>query len=206
MDKKKLIIGLLAFVLLIGGASVLYSQLSKDFAPGDIVEDETQGQVSDGQAEDGDGTAGSSEDEEPAPEPQPAPDFTMVDAEGNSVKLSDYFGKPIVLNFWASWCGPCKSEMPDCEEVYQAQGDDIQFLMVNVTGGRETLESAKAFIADSGYTFPVFFDTETEGAMTYGAYSIPMTFFINSDGNLVAYVQGMTSAGVLEQGIGMITE
>ena len=61
MDKKKLIIGLLAFVLLIGGASVLYSQLSKDFAPGDIVEDETQGQVSDGQAADGGGTAGSSE-------------------------------------------------------------------------------------------------------------------------------------------------
>ena len=112
----------------------------------------------------------------------------------------------MVLNFWASWCGPCKSEMPDFEEVYQAQGDDIQFLMVNVTGGRETLESAKAFIEESGYTFPVFFDTETEGAMTYGAYSIPMTFFINSDGNLVAYVQGMTSADVLEQGIGMITE
>ena len=205
MDKKKLIIGLLAFVLLIAGASVLYSQLSKDFAPGDIVEDETQGQVSDGQAADGGGTAGSSE-EESVPEPQPAPDFTMVDAAGNSVKLSDHFGKPIVLNFWASWCGPCKSEMPDFEEVYQAQGDDIQFLMVNVTGGRETLESAKAFIADSGYTFPVFFDTEAEGAMTYGTYSIPMTFFINSDGNLVAYVQGMTSADVLEQGIGMIVE
>ena len=205
MDKKKLIIGLLAFVLLIGGASVLYSQLSKDFAPGDIVEDETQGQVSDGQAADGGGTAGSSE-EESVPEPQPAPDFTMVDAAGNSVKLSDHFGKPIVLNFWASWCGPCKSEMPDFEEVYQAQGDDIQFLMVNVTGGRETLESAKAFIEESGYTFPVFFDTEAEGAMTYGTYSIPMTFFINSDGNLVAYVQGMTSADVLEQGIGMITE
>ncbi len=200
MEKKKLMIGLLAFVILIAGASVLYSQLSKDFTPDSIVEDNTQGEVS------GDSANETPNDDNSASQTQPAPDFTMEDMDGNAVKLSDFFGKPIVLNFWASWCGPCKAEMPDFEEVYNERGEEIQFLMVNCTGGRETLEAAKTFLDGSGYTFPVYFDTAAEGAMAYGTYSIPMTFFINSEGNLVAYVQGMTSADVLEQGIGMITE
>ena len=193
MEKKKLIIGLLAFVILIAGASLLYSQLSKDFTPDSIVEDESQGQVS----EDG---------KEQEQELQMAPDFTVYDTDGNPVNLSDYFGKPIVLNFWASWCGPCKAEMPDFEEVYKERGEEIQFLMVNCTGGRETLESAKDFIEDSGYTFPVFYDLDLDASMTYGTNSIPVTFFIDPDGHLIAYAQGTTSADVLEQGIGMIAE
>ena len=195
MEKKKLIIGLLSFVILIAGASLLYSQLSKDFTPDSIVEDDSQGQVSE------DDQQGGAE-----PELQTAPDFTVYDADGNAVKLSDYFGKPIVLNFWASWCGPCKAEMPDFEEVYKERGEEIQFLMVNCTGGRETLESAKSFIADSGYTFPVFYDLDLDASMTYGTSSIPMTFFIDAEGYLTAYTQGTTNADVLLQGIGMITE
>ena len=193
MEKKKLIIGLLAFVILIAGASLLYTKLSKDFTPDSMVEDGSQGQV--GQQE-----------EEQSQELQMAPDFTVYDAEGNPVSLSEYFGKPIVLNFWASWCGPCKAEMPDFEEVYKERGEEIQFLMVNCTGGRETEESAKNFIADSGYTFPVFYDLDLDASMTYGASSIPMTFFIDAEGYLTAYTQGTTSADVLLQGIGMITE
>ena len=195
MEKKKLIIGLLSFVILIAGASLLYSQLSKDFTPDSIVEDDSQGQVSE------DDQQGGAETER-----QMAPDFTVYDADGNPVSLSDYFGKPIVLNFWASWCGPCKAEMPDFEEVYKERGEEIQFLMVNCTGGRETLESAKSFIADSGYTFPVFYDLDLDASMTYGTNSIPMTFFIDAEGYLTAYTQGTTSADVLLQGIGMITE
>ena len=193
MEKKKLIIGLLAFVILIAGASVLYSRLSKDFTPDAIVEDESQGQVSE-------------EGEEQEQELQMAPDFTVYDTDGNPVNLSDYFGKPIVLNFWASWCGPCKAEMPDFEEVYQERGEDIQFLMVNCTGGRETEKSAREFIENSGYTFPVFYDLDLDASMTYGTNSIPVTFFIDPDGHLVAYAQGTTSADVLMQGIGMIAE
>ena len=80
-----------------------------------------------------------------------APDFTVYDLDGNPVSLSDYFGKPIVLNFWASWCGPCKMELPDFQETYDELGGDVQFLIVNLTdGSRETVETASAYLKEQG--------------------------------------------------------
>ena len=197
MGKNKLIIVIIAFVILLAGAGMLYNQLSGQFAPDSIVEDNSQGDVN------GEGQSGETGDE---PQKQMAPDFTVYDAEGNPASLSDFFGKPIVLNFWASWCGPCKSEMPDFEAKYKELGDEIQFLMVNCTGGRETLDSAKSFVADSGYTFPVYYDTDLDASYTYGTSSIPQTFFIDKDGYLTAYAQGAIGGELLMQGIGMIAE
>ena len=135
----------------------------------------------------------------------PAPDFTVYDAEGKEVHLSDYIGRPVVLNFWASWCGPCKMEMPDFEERYKALGTDIQFMIVNLTDGRnETVEKAGEFIQGQGYTFPVFFDQDGTAAQTYGIYSIPTSFFIDDAGNVVAQATGAISADVLQRGIDMI--
>ena len=134
-----------------------------------------------------------------------APDFTMLDMEGNEVKLSDFFGTPIVLNFWASWCPPCKAELPDFEEACKRYEGKVTFLMVNLTDGqRETVEVAKSYIASQGYTFPVYFDTNYEAAYVYGVSSIPQTYFINADGSLEARATGMISAAQLEKGIGMI--
>lgn len=136
-----------------------------------------------------------------------APDFTVMDAEGNAHKLSDFVGKPVILNFWASWCGPCKSEMPDFEEVYVEYKDRIHFLMVNLTDGhQETVASAQKLITEKGYTFPVYFDTKLEAANAYYVYSIPQTFFIDKEGNLVAYAQSAISKEILYQGIEMIYE
>ncbi|MBO4937382.1 MAG: TlpA family protein disulfide reductase [Oscillospiraceae bacterium] len=136
-----------------------------------------------------------------------APDFTMVDADGNELKLSDFFGEPIVLNFWASWCGPCKGEMPDFDEAYRNYEGEIQFLMVNLTDGSyETLEGAKSFVESSGYSFPVYYDTASEAAITYGVNSIPRTYFIDSEGVLLAYAAQAIDAATLEQGISMIIE
>ena len=171
---------LIAVVLagLIGAASVLYNQLSVDYAPPQMVTEEIENL---------------------------APDFTVFDIDGNAVKLSDFQGKPVILNFWASWCGPCKAEMPDFEEVYKELGEDVVFLMVNLTDGySETVSSAKSFLEGTGYTFPVYFDTLSEGAMTYQVYSIPCTYFLDRNGSLVSRNVGMITGDALRQGIDMI--
>lgn len=144
---------------------------------------------------------------EEAQETTPAPDFTVLDYEGNEVKLSDFTGKPVVLNFWASWCSPCKSEMPDFEEIYQEYKNEIFFLMVNLTDGvQETMATAKAYVEGQGYSFPVYFDTKSEGAMAYGVYSIPTTFFIDANGDVIAYASGALSKDGVQKGIDMIYE
>lgn len=133
-----------------------------------------------------------------------APDFTVIDSNGKEVKLSDYFGKPIVLNFWASWCYYCKQEMPDFNDAFHKHSD-VEFLMINVTDGyRETVEIAKNYIKEQGYDFPVYYDTELNAARTYGASGLPMTFFIDKNGDLFTYASGMLTAEKLERIIEMI--
>lgn len=123
--------------------------------------------------------------EETEPAENAAPDFTFYDIDGNPHTLSEFEGKPVILNFWASWCGPCKSEMPDIEAAYQEYGDEIQFLLVNLTDGiNETVEIASGYIAEQGYTFPVYYDIDPEGvnplvgAEVYKVSSIPITYFL----------------------------
>lgn len=139
-----------------------------------------------------------------APEPVAAPDFTVYATDGSAVQLSDFAGTPIVLNFWASWCGPCKSEMPAFQSAYEAWGQDVKFVMVNMTGGRETLESAAAYVAKQGFTFPVFYDTEADAAITYGVRTLPTTYFIDADGFLVAQARSALDQETLQTGIDMI--
>ena len=137
--------------------------------------------------------------------PDLAPDFTVYDIDGNSFKLSDFQGKPVILNFWASWCGPCKAEMPEFEEAYTKYGEDIHFVIVNLTDGRsETVESASGYIAEMGYTFPVYYDTQMDAAYTYGISSIPMTVFIDDEGVITGGQVGMISAEALEENIGSL--
>ena len=203
--KKKLswIVVAVLLVGLIGGASVLYERYSgeverEQLAVEESVQSESSEATKNKEAEDS-----SAEEQELAM----APDFTVYDAEGNAVKLSDYIGKPTIVNFWASWCGPCQMEMPDFDEKYQELGSEVNFLMVNMTdGSQETLETAKAFLAEAGYSFPVYFDTDMDAAMTYGVNSLPSTYFIDAEGHAIAVAQGMIDAATLQQGIDMISK
>ena len=134
-----------------------------------------------------------------------APNCTVYDEMGNEVRLSDYIGKPVVINFWASWCSPCKREMPDFYEKYLELGDEVQFLMVNVTGrGNDTVEDAKAYIEGAGYTFPVFYDMELDAMSAFGVDAFPYTFFIDAEGYIMSYKRGTISAEALQAGIDLI--
>ena len=173
----KLIITLLVLVIIIGGGMLLYRNLGQNIDLGEPIPTET------------------------APQ-NPAPDFTVTDAAGNEVKLSDFRGKGVVLNFWASWCGPCKSEMPHFQEAYETYGEDLHFLMVNMsTAFGDTQADAEKLLADNGYTFPVYFDTGAQCAYGYGISGIPVTIFIDKDGNLVSSKTGMISLPDLERRI-----
>lgn len=185
--KRKLLLSAAVLVLVLAGGVVLYGTLKEQAAPPPVVETE-QGEVAPGDAEQ-----------------EKAPDITVYDMDGNAVKLSDLRGKPIVLNFWASWCPPCKSEMPQFDAVYAELGEEIQFMMVDlVDGGRETVETGKAYLQEQGFSFPVFFDTDNQAGMYYGIRSIPTTIFIDKDGYSIAYAQGAIDEATLRQGIDMM--
>ena len=193
-QKKSLILIALIGILLIVGAYFLYQNLDDKFGISQLATLPQQTEP-----------ATTASDDQTASSSYFMPDFTVYDIQGNPYRLSDFVGKPVVLNFWASWCGPCKSEMPDFETAYQKYGQEIHFLMVNMTDGvQETVQSASGFISDIGYNFPVYYDTDSDAAMTYGVASIPTTFFIDAEGNGVAWSSGALSMDMLEQGIGMI--
>ena len=205
-DRKTLVLLVLAFVIVLAGAYLLYDRLGSRYAPDQLAVEATPvpADTAESTADSGNTQPGAQQTAEDAEAQRTAaPDFTAYDADGNAVQLSDYFGKPLVLNFWASWCGPCKSEMPAFQQAYE-QEDGVQFLLVNMTGGRETQADAEALLAQEGYTFPVLFDLDLDAAMTYGVTALPTTYFLDAEGNLVAWAQGAINEQTLQQGLDMI--
>lgn len=170
--KVKLLIGLAIFAIVLTGAYFGYKVLAAENRPA-------------GTSQSASSSTGETRKE------IPAPDFTVYDSQGNKVKLSDFAGRPVVLNFWASWCPPCKSEMPHFNKVYAEVKDDVVFMMVDlVDGQRETQAKGQAYIDEQGFTFPVYFDNDQDAGYNYGISSIPTTFFIDRNGNVQAGYQG----------------
>lgn len=185
-NKKNLIIVLAALAVLLVGGSVGYGYLSKEFKDDSVV------------------TAADEENEvEKEKEIELAKDFTVYNKDGEEVKLSDYTGlKPVVVNFWASWCPPCKAEMPYFQNASDQYGEDVEILMVNLTDGmREKIENADQFMESEGYQMKVVYDTGMSAAATYRVSGIPRSLFVNIDGELVYDHVGMITQESLDTNI-----
>lgn len=134
----------------------------------------------------------------------PAVDFELEDQYGNIHRLEDYRGKTIFLNFWATWCPPCKAEMPDIQKLYEkssTEGEDAVIVLGVAApnmGQEGSEEEIAAFMEKKGYTYPVLMDTEGELFASYGIMSFPTTFMIDRDGNVFGYVSGMLSADMMD--------
>lgn len=214
-ERKKLLLIVLAFFVLLFGGMLAYRYLSKQASPQNLAEirpeTETSAVTESNTDTDSSAETETDSDTETAVSEYLAPDFTFYDNDGNKFSLSDFFGKPIVLNFWSSTCPPCKSEMPEFQEVYESMGEEITFLMMDCVGiaigtGVETKEAALQYIEEEGLTLPVYFDTTQSGVRTYGLSSFPTTFFIAANGDLVTYAMGAINKATLEKGISMLTE
>lgn len=187
----KIVLLVLIFVALLLGAKKLYDTLGSQVQLDTLVTQPAQTEVA--------------EQTEAAQATEAVKDLTVYDLEGNAHSLSDFRGKPVILNFWATWCGYCKMEMPDFEEAYQKYGEEIHFLMINVTDGvQETVEKASAYVAEQGYTFPVFYDTDQAAMLNYNLSGLPVTYLLDEEGQIVAWQQGMLTASTLQSGIDML--
>lgn len=201
--KTKYIILAVVIVVLFVGAIAVYRQLSKKYTPPMDLPPPTTAEKMPDATTPSDGitveprpssqtnpstegtTSGKKPDVTEDIKKNTAPDFTVLDKDGNTVRLSEKFGKPIVINFWATWCPPCKQELPDFDKLCKEYGDRVVFMMVNLTDGyRDTVDGTKRFVSGKGYTFPVYFDTKDNAASAYNVSSIPQTTFIDAKGNI----------------------
>lgn len=171
-----ILLGVILLVVL-AGANAAYRDLSGKY----LKESEESRKESSVGTENTDTVSAAEEDTE-----EKAADFAVYDEAGNEIRLSDYTGTPVVVNFWASWCPPCKREMPAFQKMREKYGENVKFLMVNETDGdRETMDTAKAFVEENGYEMDLLFDLDGDAANTYYLMYLPRTLFIDADGNLV---------------------
>ena len=137
-----------------------------------------------------------------------APDFTLTDQFGNTHTLSDYEGKVVFLNFWATWCGPCQSEMPEIQELYEDHGGNTEDLIVlavanprseEYSGADVTQPEIEQFLSENGYTYPVVMDLTGEVFADYGISAFPTTFMITREGKVLGYLPGQMSREIMDE-------
>jgi thiol-disulfide isomerase/thioredoxin len=127
---------------------------------------------------------------------QPLDSFTLTDIDGNKVSLDDYRGKVVLVNFWATWCPPCRAEMPALKAYYEAHKDD-GFMLVAVNAG-ESLSLVRQFAYDFHLPFPVVLDEATCAVSGYGITSFPTSLIVAPDGTLAAIHIGMLDPDMIE--------
>ena len=134
----------------------------------------------------------------------PAPDFQLTSLEGEMVSLADYRGQTVMINFWATWCPPCRSEMPDMEQIYQeGKTQDIVVLAVNM---QEAKQPVQEFIDKYGLTFPVLLDTSGEISQKFGVQSLPTSLFIDPEGNVISFSVGALNKSAISKRLALVNQ
>ncbi|WP_342600405.1 redoxin domain-containing protein [Psychrobacillus sp. FSL H8-0483] len=130
-----------------------------------------------------------------------APNFTLTTLDGEEVTLADYRGKKVVLNFWATWCPPCKAEMPHMQNYYEdmAEKENVEILAVNLTSSDVGLDKVKAFQEDYALSFPIPLDEEGILGETYQAITIPTTYMIDTTGKIQNKIVGPMDEQMLNE-------
>jgi peroxiredoxin len=135
----------------------------------------------------------------PEPDPYPAPLFELAGLDGKEVSLSDFRGKPVLINFWASWCIPCLNEMPFIEKTYRKQkGDGLAVLMLNV---KEPSDVVRKFAKDHGYTFTILMDRDGKINNSYQVFGLPSSYFVDRDGIVRYSYMGELTIGIMKMGL-----
>ena len=192
--------GLTGYLSSFGGGQSPASSVSSSVHPVESAE-------SSGGEWEGPRDSASSEDQESRVNP-PAPDFTLNDQYGKEHSLSDYRGKVVFLNFWATWCGPCRHEMPDIQALYERYGaNDGDLVVLGVANPKTSgapynqdvsQEEIESFLSENGYQYPTLMDTTGQVFATYGVTAFPTTFMIDRDGNVYGYAAGTLTADMME--------
>ncbi|MBK3496783.1 TlpA family protein disulfide reductase [Viridibacillus sp. YIM B01967] len=129
-----------------------------------------------------------------------APDFKLKTLEGETVRLSDYVGKKVILNFWATWCPPCKEEVPHMQKIYEEyKNQGVEILAVNVTNKDKGEEAAAQFVKEHGLTFEVLLDEEGFAGSTYQVLSLPTTYMIDTKGNMIDIIEGPMNEALMKE-------
>lgn len=128
---------------------------------------------------------------------QTAPDFTLETLDGEKARLSDFRGKPVFVNFWATWCPPCRAEMPDMQKLYD--NEDIEILAINLTNTEKSEDGVAAFVEEMGLTFPVLMDPKGEISSTYNVKAYPTSYMIDAEGKISYIAYGAMNYNLMVQ-------
>ncbi len=172
MKNKKILILSIIFIIIMSGAVVGYNYLKNNYNID--LEDESIDKIK-------------------------STDFKVYDINNKEVNLSDYKGKNVVINFWASWCPPCKYEMPYFQNATEKYKDkNVEILMLNLTDGyRETVDSATKYMKENNFDMNLLFDKNLEAATKYQVQGVPRTIFIDKEGYIVKDYTGAMEQDVL---------
>lgn len=136
---------------------------------------------------------------------QLAPDFVLTDLKGTTVQLSDFKGKIVLVNFWATWCPPCQVEMPHMQNIFQDfKAKDVVILGVNMTLTEENLEDVQTFVNEQQLTFPIVMDEKSDVVQTYQVVAYPTTYLLDTEGVILEKFQGAISYEIMEKYISRI--